>query len=80
MLALALFGIGLMVAEAFVPAFGAFVRRRRGGLPDRLADDVPRPRASASPRALVCAATLVAAAGRLGVVLAALLRRAGGRW
>ena len=70
--ALAAFGLGLMIAEAFVPAFGAFVL---GGAAAFLIGSLMMFREPdlAPPRAAIYAAT-VACAVVFGVVLGALLR------
>jgi membrane-bound serine protease (ClpP class) len=70
--ALALFGLGLMVAEAFVPAFGAFVV---GGAAAFLIGSLMmfRDPGLAPPRGAIYAATL-AAVVVFGMVLGALLR------
>jgi membrane-bound serine protease (ClpP class) len=71
-LALALFGVGLMVAEAFVPAFGAFVL---GGAAAFLIGSLMmfREPGLRPPLAAVVAAT-VACVVLFGIVLGALLR------
>jgi membrane-bound serine protease (ClpP class) len=70
--ALALFGVGLMTAEAFVPAFGAFVLG--GAAAFAIGSVMMFENPSLRPPLTVIAAATVVAAGLFAVVLTLLLR------